>query len=389
VRNRSAGRTRPGRWKATPGLIGPERGRRPRVARPPCSAGSASGAPGLSVGLRPIGLSLARRGGAQSRGELLAQVAAGELAHLVERQLIMHLHPLRRARRPEPAARVPAQLLLSCPCARKQHHDRHHQLAPLVVGDPDDGRVRHRRMVEEHRLDLPGREVLAAPHDHVVEPAVHEQEAVHIQATGVAGVEPAVLGRRRGPRRPEVLARDLVAPHPDLPHLARRERPAERIDGRTPPGRQLDRAAVGTQPTPRRDSTLVSDTSCPLVRQLYSIWAVRTGAAVVERAHGHRSPAPSVGRGISAGGDQASSAWRIWAVGRRGPRRRDPCAARRSTRPSRRATPLVSSSAAGTGARTRCRLRPGGGPPAHRPTNGTSHRPGPPRSGGVPRPQQR
>lgn len=57
------------------------------------------------------------------------------------------------------------------------------------------------------RLDLARRKVLAAPHDHVVEPALDEQEAVGVDAARVASVEPALDGSVAA----QVLPRDLVA----------------------------------------------------------------------------------------------------------------------------------------------------------------------------------
>ena len=72
-------------------------------------------------------------------------------------------------------------------------------------------------MLEQHVLDLAGRQVLAAAHDHVVEPALDEQEAVVVEVAGVVGGEPAVVVERAAA---EVLAGDLLAAHVDLAALA-------------------------------------------------------------------------------------------------------------------------------------------------------------------------
>src|SRR5262249_37152961 len=78
-------------------------------------------------------------------------------------------------------------------------------------------------MRDEDGFDLAGRDVLAAPHDDVIEPAGHVEESVAIELAGVVRREPAVdaLARRR-----EVFARDLVAAHVDLTAFTRRECPA-------------------------------------------------------------------------------------------------------------------------------------------------------------------
>ena len=57
----------------------------------------------------------------------------------------------------------------------------------------------------EHVLDLGRVHVLAAGHDHVLDPVVQEQEAVVVAVAGVAGLEPAV-GRRSRRRSPSGLS---------------------------------------------------------------------------------------------------------------------------------------------------------------------------------------
>ena len=108
-----------------------------------------------------------------------------------------------------------------------EHDHGRHRLAPLLVGHPDHGGVGHGGVHEEHLLDLARREVLPAPDDHVVEPALDEEVALRVEPAPVVGGQPAV-GRQRRPRA-QVLARDLVAPHPDLAVGAGRDRPAHRV----------------------------------------------------------------------------------------------------------------------------------------------------------------
>ena len=101
-----------------------------------------------------------------------------------------------------------------------QHDHGRHRLAPLGVGDADHRRLGDRGVRHEHFFDLARRDVLRAPHDDVVQPPVDVEEAVHVEPAGVPGAEPAVLGERA---LPDVLAGHLLAAHPDLALLARRE----------------------------------------------------------------------------------------------------------------------------------------------------------------------
>ena len=71
-------------------------------------------------------------------------------------------------------------------------------------------------MREQRLLDLAGREVLAAAHDHVVEAAVEIEEAVAVEVAGVVGGEPPALDEHAAT---EILAGDLLAPHVDLAPL--------------------------------------------------------------------------------------------------------------------------------------------------------------------------
>ena len=75
------------------------------------------------------------------------------------------------------------------------------RLAPAVVGHADDGGIGHRRVGEQGVLHLGRVDVLAAGHDHVLDPVVQEQVAVLAQPPGVAGAEPPVLVETRPPSR--------------------------------------------------------------------------------------------------------------------------------------------------------------------------------------------
>ena len=76
---------------------------------------------------------------------------------------------------------------------------RDRDLAPAIVGTPDDGRFDHRLVLVEHALDLGAGDVLAAGHDHVLEPIDDVEVAVVVHHADVAGVEPAA-GERRARR---------------------------------------------------------------------------------------------------------------------------------------------------------------------------------------------
>src|SRR5580698_6662916 len=65
-------------------------------------------------------------------------------------------------------------------------------LAPFLVGEPDDGNLEHARMQRKAAFDLHRRNVLAAGDDHVVDPAGDEQVAIAIDEAGVAGKIPAI-----------------------------------------------------------------------------------------------------------------------------------------------------------------------------------------------------
>ena len=102
-------------------------------------------------------------------------------------------------------------------------------------------------MRAEDVLDLARRDVLAAADDDVVEAALDEEVPALVEPAAVAGREPAVVtivGLA------EVLARDLLAAHPDLAGLARRDldrrRVADRhLDGAERPADRAEPAAHG------------------------------------------------------------------------------------------------------------------------------------------------
>ena len=74
-------------------------------------------------------------------------------------------------------------------------------LAPSLVGAPDDGRFDHRLVLVQHALDLGAGDVLAAGHDHVLEPVDDVEVPVVVLHADVAGVEPTARERRTRSRR--------------------------------------------------------------------------------------------------------------------------------------------------------------------------------------------
>jgi hypothetical protein len=80
----------------------------------------------------------------------------------------------------------------------RPHHERLGQLARLDVGDADDGDVGHARVGHEERLELGRRDLEALELDELLHPVDDREVAVLVEATDVAGVEPAVLVDRVG-----------------------------------------------------------------------------------------------------------------------------------------------------------------------------------------------
>src|SRR5262249_41277633 len=154
------------------------------------------------------------RARAQSRRQLGPDLAAQELPGLVVGQRVAELDPLGHARGAQPRAYPLAQLLGPRPAARAPGGHRGDGLAPLLVGDADDRAVGDAGVLVQHVLDLAGREVLAAAHDHVVDAAGDEEVALFVEEAAVARREPAVGPEARAAAL--VLARDLLPPHPAL-----------------------------------------------------------------------------------------------------------------------------------------------------------------------------
>ena len=101
-------------------------------------------------------------------------------------------------------------------------------LAPLVVGQPDDGAVAHRRVLHQRLLDLGRVHVEAAGDDHVLQAVDDEQVAVVVEVADVARVVPAVASRR--PRSP----RGSCSSRPSRASRARRSRRARRSAAAAP-----------------------------------------------------------------------------------------------------------------------------------------------------------
>src|SRR5690348_1956876 len=90
------------------------------------------------------------------------------------------------------------QLVLGQRRARGLDHERLDRLAPLLVGDADDGDLGDVGMGEDDVLDLDRGDVLAAGDDHVLFAVLDGQIAIGSDEAAVAGVEPAALQASRG-----------------------------------------------------------------------------------------------------------------------------------------------------------------------------------------------
>ena len=104
---------------------------------------------------------------------------------------------------------------------RRAVHRHHHggdALAPLLVGQAHHGALGHVGVRQERLLHLGGRHVLAASDDGVVAAPLDEEVVLVIDPAAVTGGEPALVVERVLPAG--VLAGHLLAPHPDLAHLA-------------------------------------------------------------------------------------------------------------------------------------------------------------------------
>src|SRR5207302_5868003 len=88
------------------------------------------------------------------------------------------------------------------------------------------GHFQHRIVLVEDAFDLGAGDVLAARHDHVLEPIDDEEVAVVVSDADVARVEPAAGERGGGRVRiAPVALEDLWPAHDDLAALSRRYRP--------------------------------------------------------------------------------------------------------------------------------------------------------------------
>src|SRR2546426_8074232 len=104
--------------------------------------------------------------------------------------------------------------------ARSQNHEADDPLALHRMGYADDARLRHRRMADQHRLDLRGAEALARDLERVVGAPLEEPEPVVVDQRPVA-VHPDVLPA--GPVR-------LLVARRVLPEALRHARPRRRND---------------------------------------------------------------------------------------------------------------------------------------------------------------
>src|SRR5262245_11198255 len=146
--------------------------------------------------------------------EVVLDDPAEELARLGERQRVGEGHDLGGLGPPQRLAGEGLDAGGVEGRARAEDHDGGDALAPLVVGDADHRTLGDVGVAEQHLLDLRGGDVLAAPDDRVVAAALDEQVALVVERAPVPGREPALCVERVLPAG--VLARDLLAPDPDL-----------------------------------------------------------------------------------------------------------------------------------------------------------------------------
>ena len=153
------------------------------------------------------------------RGEFVADYPAEDLAGVALRQLGADLQRPRPRSGRQPLGAERQQLLGRDLGA--QRDDGVDALAPAVVGDADGGRLAHRRVGEQHVLDLAGIDVVPAAHHHVALAVDDREEAVVVDDTDVTGVHPPAADRpcRRLGILP-VLAHQTAAARDDLADLA-------------------------------------------------------------------------------------------------------------------------------------------------------------------------
>jgi hypothetical protein len=99
---------------------------------------------------------------------------------------------------------------------RAAHDDHGHDfLAEPLVGHSDHGGLGHARVGVQHILDLAGVHVVPAADDELLLPADDEQEAVLVEVTEVAGVQPAAGEGLGGGLRPVQVPLHHVQPAGD------------------------------------------------------------------------------------------------------------------------------------------------------------------------------
>ena len=106
-----------------------------------------------------------------------------------------------------------------------EHDDGNGHLAPSLVRSPDHGGLRDGFVLVQHALDLGAGDVLAARHDHVLQPIDDVQIAVLVLHPDVAGVEPAATKGVGGRFRIAPVPLEHLRPSQhDLAALAHRDR---------------------------------------------------------------------------------------------------------------------------------------------------------------------
>src|SRR5205823_2689852 len=159
------------------------------------------------------------------------QAAQGLAVH-GPRDRVDHVRRARQLGSAELRASERAQLLdRRGPRAGAGYDERHHDLAPFVVGNTDHAYVVDVGMMPEHGLDLGGTHVDAAGDDQILQPVDYCDAPGGVDGTDVARVEPTVaVDRVRGAGRVEpVRAHHHRAAYEDLtvarePHLGAGDR---------------------------------------------------------------------------------------------------------------------------------------------------------------------
>src|SRR5439155_16413052 len=130
------------------------------------------------------------------RGQLLSQLALEHLAGGVARKLVVaEEDPGRDLEGGQPLGYVPAQRVFVDGGAVAQPDDGTHLFPQLGVREADHGDVADVGVLEQGALDLGGVDVLAPADDDVLDAVDHVEPAALVEATEVAGVEPAVAER--------------------------------------------------------------------------------------------------------------------------------------------------------------------------------------------------